>query len=76
MALNRELRTGERVLWQGRPIRRISLKSFGMYAFAIPWTAFALFWTAMASLGVGSIDEEGGVGLLAWAFPLFGVPLS
>lgn len=73
MALGRELRTGERVVWQGRPIRRLSLKSFGMYAFAIPWTAFALFWTAMASLGVGSAAEED-VGILVWAFPLFGVP--
>lgn len=73
MALGRELRTGERVMWQGRPIRRLSLKSFGMYAFAIPWTAFALFWTAMASLGAGSVAEKD-VGLLAWAFPLFGLP--
>lgn len=72
LALDRELRRNERVLWQGKQIARISPKGFGMYFFAIPWTAFALFWTAMASLGASEMDD--GAGPLAWAFPLFGLP--
>ncbi len=72
LALRRELRRSERVLWQGEQIARISPKGFAMYFFAIPWTAFALFWTAMASVGASEMDD--GAGLLAWAFPLFGLP--
>jgi len=30
LALSRELREGERVLWQGRQIARLSLKSFAI----------------------------------------------
>ena len=72
LALKREMRTGERVVWQGRQIARVSGKGFGLYFFAIPWTAFALFWTAMASLGAREMQSE--TGFLSWAFPLFGVP--
>ena len=72
LALERELRPGERVIWQERQFARISYMSFAIYLFAIPWTAFALFWTAMAATGVQSVDED--VGLMGWAFPLFGVP--
>ena len=72
MALARELRSGERVLWQGRQLARVSKKAFGIYLFAIPWTAFALFWTAMASFGASALQSE--TGFLSWAFPLFGVP--
>lgn len=72
LALSRELRRGERVVWQGSQIARLSMRAFGLYVFAVPWTAFALFWTAMASAGVSTIENDAGV--LAWAFPLFGVP--
>jgi len=72
LALKREMRSGERVLWQGRQIARLSSKSFGIYLFAIPWTAFALFWTAMVSWGASEMQSE--TGALSWAFPLFGVP--
>ena len=73
MALARELRDGEQVQWRGMKLARIEWSHFGLYVFAIPWTAFALFWTAMAAAGVGSI-ENNDAGLLAWAFPLFGTP--
>lgn len=73
-ALSRELRRGERVLWNGRPIGRVDRGKFAIYLFAIPWTAFSIFWTAGASIpffsGVGQNDW-------AWAlilFPLFGIP--
>lgn len=73
IALTRELQRGERILWQGRPIPRIQWAAFGIWLFAIPWTAFALFWTAMAYAGT---QEMGGDewSILSLAFPLFGVP--
>jgi hypothetical protein len=71
MALQRELRRGERVLWQGRMLARVSPGHFGIWLFAVPWTAFALFWTAMAFSGVRSFE---GAGVLGYAFPLFGTP--
>ncbi|MBT8389756.1 MAG: hypothetical protein HKM91_04380 [Altererythrobacter sp.] len=72
LALSREMRSGERVVWQGRQIARVASSGFGIYFFAIPWTAFALFWTAMASWGAS--EMQSGTGALSWAFPLFGVP--
>lgn len=72
LALDRELRPGERVVWQERQIARIAYGGFAIYFFAIPWTAFALFWTAMASAGASSMEDDAGI--LSWAFPLFGVP--
>ncbi|APE26906.1 hypothetical protein [Aurantiacibacter gangjinensis] len=72
IALQRELHRGEQVLWKGRAIPRTKWMDFGIYLFAVPWTAFALFWTAMAFAGVDGMTEEGG--WLGYAFPLFGVP--
>jgi hypothetical protein len=73
LALNRELRAGERIRWQGKQLARISVRGFGIYLFAIPWTAFALFWMVMAAGGVSAFENEG-AGVMAWAFPLFGLP--
>jgi len=72
LALDRELRRGERVVWEQRQIARVAYPAFAIYLFAIPWTAFALFWTAIASAGASSMDDESG--FIIWAFPLFGVP--
>ena len=65
LALKRELRSGERVIWKGHQLARISAKAFGIYLFAIPWTAFALFWTMMASWGASEMQHE--TGFLSWA---------
>jgi len=73
LALQRELQTRERVLWKGRPQSRISWMSFGIYLFAVPWTAFSLFWTMMAYTGIESM-KPADAGIIAYAFPLFGVP--
>ena len=73
LAVSREMRTGERLQWQGLQLARLSARSFAIYFFAIPWTVFSLFWTGLAAAGVASFAEEG-PGLLGWAFPLFGVP--
>ena len=70
LALSRELQTGERVVWEGMKLARIEPSGFGIYLFAIPWTAFALFWTAMAAAGVSQSDD----GWIVWAFPAFGTP--
>lgn len=70
LALSRELQTGERVVWEGMKLARVEPAGFGIYLFAIPWTAFALFWTAMAAAGVSQSDE----GWMVWAFPAFGIP--
>jgi hypothetical protein len=70
LALSRELHEGESVVWKGMKLARIEPKGFAIYLFAIPWTAFALFWMSMAGLGASQMDG----GIMAWAFPLFGLP--
>ncbi|HEY6814839.1 MAG TPA: hypothetical protein VI168_04800 [Croceibacterium sp.] len=72
IALQRELRRSERVLWRGRPLPRVVWRALAIWLFAVPWTAFSLFWTAMAFAGAQAFDD--GVGLLSYAFPLFGTP--
>ena len=57
MALHRELREGEKVVWQGMKLARVEPKGFAIYFFAIPWTAFSLFWTAMAAWGTSAMGE-------------------
>lgn len=76
--------TGERVQWLGRPgVAGKVLVSFGIWLFAIPWTAFALFWESMVLapllgdlLGypVGGARPSAGLHLGMWAMALFGVP--
>jgi hypothetical protein len=73
---------GERLLWAERPDQRIHfLLSFGIWLFAIPWTAFALFWISIpgAALyegyaGVNIGAPKGAPTFAMWAFALFGVP--
>lgn len=72
-ALRRELRTGEYVRWQARPLVRVRASHFAIWLFAVPWTAFALFWTAMAASAAGT-EADQGIGPLAYGFPLFGLP--
>lgn len=72
-ALERELGPDEAVLWHGWQLGRIDPRMFGIYLFAIPWTAFSLAWTGIAAGAVASMGDQG-PGLVAWAFPLFGVP--
>lgn len=45
----------------------LTIKDFGIYLFAIPWTAFSLFWTAMASMVLKQ-------SLWFFPFPMFGIP--
>ncbi|MHA7819629.1 MAG: hypothetical protein ACX930_08305 [Erythrobacter sp.] len=73
LALHRELRVDERLAWEGMKLARVEFENFGLYLFALPWTAFAVFWTVMAVIGV-SATETDGAGSFKWAFPLFGTP--
>lgn len=72
LALDRELQAGERVLWSGKRLARVSWGGLAIWLFAVPWTAFSLFWMAGASMGAQAGSET--FGFLAWAFPLFGLP--
>lgn len=70
-----EIRNGEQVVWSGQPRARRRLAGFGIWLFAVPWTAFALFWETAALSpwfrGGGSGAMEKGFSIV---FPLFGVP--
>lgn len=72
-ALERELRPDEAALWHGWQLARLDPRMFGIYLFAIPWTAFAVMWTSIAAMAIASVGDDG-PGLVGWAFPLFGVP--
>lgn len=68
---------GERLRWAGQPRPSSQWASFGIWLFAIPWTAFALFWESLAlipllgSLRGESADLPAGFSIV---FPLFGLP--
>lgn len=68
--LRKEMRAGERLLWQGRMMSRVGCAQMAIWLFAIPWTAFALFWTGMAWAMTRDVAD----GFMAYLFPLFGVP--
>lgn len=75
-SLRRELIAGERLLWSAQP-RAARLKAgFGIWVFAIPWTAFALFWEAMAFLPWLASTKTPDP--FKWSFgiimPIFGLP--
>jgi hypothetical protein len=76
---------GEKLTWAEKPDVRITFfMSFGIWLFAIPWTAFALFWESMVAgpliadlLGyaVGGMKPSGNVGQsMMWVMALFGLP--
>lgn len=73
---------GERLVWAAQPDRRKAvLMSFGIWAFAIPWTAFALFWISVPAgtllesyTGIWVGAPKGAPTAVMWVFALFGVP--
>lgn len=64
---------GEQLLWTGRPAPLRAVRGeWGLFVFAIPWTAFALFWETMViGFGTKSTDAPPGV---PWMMALFGLP--
>ncbi len=73
LALERELGPDETVQWHGWQLGRIDPRAFLSYVFAVPWTVFSLAWTGIAA-GAVAASGQTGLGLFAWAFPLFGLP--
>lgn len=75
-SLRREMVTGERLLWSARPSASRMKAGFGIWLFAIPWTAFALFWESMAILPwfASSKTPEAFQWTFGIVFPLFGLP--
>ena len=73
LALERELAPDEVVQWHGWQLGRIDPRTLVSYIFSLPWTVFSLAWTGAAASAVGMTNHTG-LGLLAWAFPLFGLP--
>lgn len=75
--LDAALASGERVRWAAQPRASGMWAGFGIYVFAIPWTAFALFWESMALIPFFAANASTsslmkyGFGIV---FPLFGVP--
>jgi hypothetical protein len=76
---------GERMVWAEKPDVSASFyRSFGIWLFAIPWTAFALLWETMVAgpvvldaLGydVGGVKPRGTmVQTVLWVMALFGIP--
>jgi hypothetical protein len=75
---------GEQMLWAEKPDMRIAaFLSFGIWLFAIPWTAFALFWESMVvgplllhMLGyeVKGPTPQGGMIALMVVMGIFGLP--
>jgi len=76
-ALTAALVASERVRWAAQPSARRMTAAFGIYLFAIPWTAFALFWESMAVIPFFAAGPDTpmlmkyGFGIV---FPLFGLP--
>ena len=56
-AVTRELKSGEHVVWSGRPnASRASAKTFFIWFFAVPWLSFSLvFFGAAASMVVEAV---------------------
>jgi hypothetical protein len=73
------LDNGEKLLWSGQPKQglRFQTRDIFMIPFSLMWGGFAIFWEIMA-LGIFHIPHQNhepkAVGLIAWIFPLWGVP--
>ena len=69
---------GEEILWAGRPAPRAAFwKSLPILFFGIPWLAFSLAWELISlgvffDTGVGKVEGPGGI--MAYVFPIFGLP--
>jgi hypothetical protein len=72
-ALQKELLSGETLLWAGQPCRRVVFRKEDLYLvpFSLMWGGFAIFWEAMATGWVGNNSSQGHAN---WFFMLWGVP--
>jgi hypothetical protein len=69
-SVQRELTSGERLLWEGRPRGGVKLRGsdFFLIPFSLLWGGFAIVWESMALFVVPKNNPAG------WVFPLFGIP--
>jgi hypothetical protein len=69
--IERELDSGERLLWAGMPKQGTVFRSSDVFMipFSLLWGGFAIFWEFMAFQIPGK--NEGAIGVV---FPLFGIP--
>ena len=70
-AIQKELDSGERLLWAGAPKQGTIFRSSDilMVPFSLLWGGFAIFWETMA-LQIPT-NKAGAIGIV---FPLFGIP--
>lgn len=73
LALERELHPDEIVAWHGWQLGRLDPRTFLIYIFAVPWTAFSVAWTVLAAIAVSNAPDRD-ASLIGWVFPLFGMP--
>ncbi len=74
--------SGEKLVWAARPDVKIAFwLSFGIWLFAIPWTAFSLFWISIPGAALYEAYSGSDIGapkgaptVAMWAFALWGVP--
>lgn len=69
--IQRELDSGERLLWAGVPRQGIVFRGSDLFMipFSLLWGGFAIFWEIVAL----SLPKED-AGVVAYVFPLFGLP--
>jgi hypothetical protein len=69
-SVQRELTSGERLLWEGRRRGGVKLRGsdFFLIPFSLLWGGFAIVWESMALFVVPKNNPAG------WVFPLFGIP--
>jgi hypothetical protein len=79
--LDRYLDPGEKLLWSGQPKQGLRLQASDAVAipFSIFWCAFVFLWEAMAlgiptGFGHHGSQVPRGASIVAWFFPLWGVP--
>jgi hypothetical protein len=67
---------GERILWSGQPKASRMWPLFGIWLFAVPWTAFAIFWESIALMpwAAGTKTPDGITHSFGIIMPLFGLP--
>ena len=70
--VERELRAGEKMLWNGKPARGLKLQSSDFFAipFSLFWGGFAFFWMYSATTATSNNHNDP----IATVFPLFGLP--
>jgi hypothetical protein len=71
--LSRELNSGERLLWSGRPRQGFFFRSSDVFAipFSLLWGGFAFFWEFMV---LSHWPKNGAPNAVEFIFPLFGLP--